>query len=300
MTDAPSRRQRSRIRAVVPSLAGSPEQLSRLAGELRDAGAEPLVVPTGARVERALAGGGVPVRPIGDNPGFAATIAHGAAGEWDWLLVVNDDVTVDPERLRRHLDLLVGRPAGTRELVFLDSVPPRPVPSRADAVLGLSLVGPVLTRLRLRSTSALAADAELYRPFSFVAVSRALWDELGGLDQSFVYTFEDADFARRARRAGATLSFPDDTGVVHARYGTSTSRIRAVLPCAAASTATYLQSLGVRPGLARAACLAALTVRLPLVVLGDLPRREHAAGIWRAMGALASGARPSLPAYAQN
>ena len=299
MTDVP-RPLRSRIRAVIPSLAGSRDQLSRLAAQLRAAGADPLVVPTGASVERALDGGDVPMRPIGANPGFAATVAHGADGDWDWLLVVNDDVTLDPARLRPQLELLDRRPPGVRELVFLDSVPPRPVPSRTDAVLGLSLLGPVLTRLRLGRGRAGADGADLYRPFSFVAVSRSLWDELGGLDQAYVYTFEDADFARRASRAGASLTFPEDTGVVHARYGTSTSRIRAVLPCAAASTATYLESLGVRPGAARAVCLAALVVRFPLVLAGDLPRREHAAGIRGAMRSLASGVRPDLPAYAQN
>jgi hypothetical protein len=291
---------RPRIRAVIPSLAGTPEQLSRLAADLTASGAEPLVVPTGASVERALAGGSVPFRTIGANPGFAATVAHGAEGEWEWLLVVNDDVTVDPARLRVELDRLTALPSGARVLAFLDSVPPRPVPSRAEALLGLSLVGPALVRLGLRRARPGPVEGDVYRPFSFVAVSRELWDELGGLDQAFVYTFEDADFARRARRAGATLRFPDDTGVVHARYGTSSSRIRAVLPCAADSTATYLESLGTRPVVARAACIAALAVRLPLVLVGDLPRREHAAGIRAALRSLATRKRPSLPAYAQS
>lgn len=299
MTNAP-RPLRSHVRAVIPSLAGSHEQLSRLATDLRAAGADPLVVPTGASVERALEGSDVPIRPIGANPGFAATVAHGAEGDWDWLLVVNDDVTVDPARLRPLLEMLDMRPPGTRELAFLDSVPPRPVPSRTDAVLGLSLLGPVLRRLRLRQDRVSATARDLYRPFSFVAVSRALWQELGGLDQAYVYTFEDADFTRRASRVGASLTFPDDTGVVHARYGTSTSRVRAVLPCAAASTATYLESLGVRPRVARAVCLAALALRLPLVLAAEPPPREHAAGIRRAMSSLVSGARPDLPAYAQN
>jgi GT2 family glycosyltransferase len=299
MTTGPHRPLR--IRAVVPSLAGTPDRLSRLSEALRAAGAEPVVVPTGASVEDALRGSDVDVLPIGANPGFAATIAHGAQGAWDWLLVVNDDVTVEADRLSAALDALEHHGPEARVLSFLDPVPPKPVPSRTDALLGLSLVGPVLRHLGLlRSPLEVPHGRGTYRPFSFVAVSRTLWDELGGLDQRFIYTFEDADFTRRAHATGATVAFPDDTGVSHLKYGTSTSRIRSVLPCAAYSTAAYLEVLGMGPRRARAACVAALMVRVPLVAVGGLPRREHLAGIGGALRSFLDGRRPSLPDYATN
>ena len=301
MTTGPHRSVR--VRAVVPSLAGAPPRLVQLCDDLRRAGADPVVVPTGALVEAALREtAGVEMWPIGANPGFATTIHHGAQGDWDWLLVVNDDVTVDARRLSSALDALEHHKSGARVISFLDPVTPKPVPSRADALLGLSLLGPVLTRLHvLRARTAVRPERQHYRPFSFVAVSRALWDELGGLDERFVYTFEDADFARRAHASGAVVDFPDDTGVSHLKYGTSTSRIRTVLPCAAYSTAVYLEGLGMGPRQARAACIAALVVRVPLVVVvGGLPRREHLAGVAGALRSFITARRPSLPDYASN
>ena len=290
----------AQFRAVIPSLAGSLDRLAELTQALASAGADPLVVPTGASVQRALHGSRVPFIEIKANPGFSATIAHGAVGEWDWLLVVNDDVTVDAVRLGAALASLKEYDRDTMCLAFLDPVEPKPVPTIPDALLGLSLLGPVLARLGLTRETRRTKTSDTFRPFSFVAISRRLWEELGGLDQEFIYTFEDADFSRRAHASGATLLFPDDTGVSHRRYGTSTSRIRAVLPCSAVSTATYLQTLGMRPGTARAACLAALAVRTPLVLVAGLPKREHLAGITAAGRAFVFRRRPNLPDYAAN
>jgi GT2 family glycosyltransferase len=214
--------------------------------------------------------------------------------------VVNDDVTVDPDRLAATLDSLRESGRDDRCLAFLDPVEPKPVPTIPDALLGLSLLGPVIVRLRLPARRGRSKASDTFRPFSFVAISRSLWDELGGLDEAFIYTFEDADFARRAHAAGATLLFPDDTGVSHRRYGTSTSRMRSVLPCAAVSTATYLQTLGMRPAAARVACLAALAVRTPLVLVAGIPKREHLLGIAAAAQAFVLCRRPHLPDYAAN
>jgi GT2 family glycosyltransferase len=258
------------------------------------------VVPTGATLERRLTDSDIPHLAIGENPGFAATIRLGAEGDdWQWLLVVNDDVDVDVERLAPLIGSLGDRDAQANAIVYLDPVPPRRVPTVADALGGLSLLGPALARVR-PAPGPVASRSGAYRPFSFVAVSRPLWATLGGLDTEFVYTFEDADFARRAEAAGAEVSFPEDTGVRHDRYGTSSRRIAAVLPCAAWSTAVYLERLGLPRPASRGACMAALVARLPLVLASDLPAGQHVRGIGGALWALVSGRRPTLPAYWAN
>lgn len=289
------------VLAAIPAFRAEVEDLRTLSATLSSLSIVPSIAATSRSLETALRGSGLAVDSPLRNAGFGATVAHVAASrdDWEWLLIVNDDVSIDVRLLAPVIRSLVERPPGAKVLAYLDPVPPKRIPTLAGVLGQVSLVGPVLRRLRRASSPpAGPLDARTwFGPFSFAAVSRALWDDLGGLDPRLLFTFEDADFGRRAAEVGAEVLFGTETGVHHEASTTSRRHVDAVLPVAVWSACEYLSKWYLPRPIARAACIGALLLRLLTVPVAGLAPASHAKGILRAIAALATGQTPRLPDF---
>ena len=152
---------------------------------------------------------------LGLSESFARAVNYGLERcRGDVLILMNDDVTVD---------------TGT-----LDRLWESTCPGRYPAVAGC----------RLRYPNGLVQHAgigldqqmnpyllwqqaphdhpEVLRPswpvavsFALVAISRSLWDHLGGLDESLVNAYEDLDFCLRVREVGYQISYLPEATAVH-------------------------------------------------------------------------------------
>jgi hypothetical protein len=293
-----------RVLAAIPSLSGKVTRLEALADSLTSAGMHPMIAATGRLLDLRLADSLVPHTSPKSNAGFGETIAHiaNSSGDWDWLAIVNDDISVNAQQLRQSLADIVSRDPQERVLAYMDPVRPKDMPTLVSTLSAISLVGPALNRLRrTKSDYGSRTDPQRYfRPFSFAVISRGLWDALNGMDPRMIYTFEDADFGRRAAIASADVLFVENTGVIHAAYSTSRQHVRQVLPVETWSAAAYLEKWTVPGPLVRFLCCCALIIRLPLVPLVDLPRSQHLRGISRAFVALVTQRKPALPDYEAN
>jgi GT2 family glycosyltransferase len=147
----------------------------------------------------------------GNNPGIAHALAHGA----EWVVLVNNDATLDPyavEALRaaagRHPD------AGVLGGKLFFAEPPDRVWFAGQRVrLALGYSG--------RPTGHGKPDAPAYRREreidravgAFMAVSRAAIEIAGVLDDELFAYVEDVDWCVRIRRAGFAVRFvPDAVG----------------------------------------------------------------------------------------
>lgn len=293
-----------RVLAAIPSLNGDVARLESLTDSLSNVGMQPLVAATGRTLDLRLAESRVPHTSPMSNAGFGQTITHVADSSdvWGWLAIVNDDISVDEQRLRASLTEILARDPKDRVLAYLDPVRPKDMPTLASVLSSVSLVGPLVSRLRpQRGDDERRTDPYRYfRPFSFVLVSRGLWDHLKGFDPRMIYTFEDADFGRRAALESADVYFVEDAGITHSVSSTSRRHIDRVLPVAVWSACAYLEKWAVPRPVARVLCVAALLVRLAAVPVANVPRLKHLRGIWAAIVALVAQRQPTLPDYETN
>jgi GT2 family glycosyltransferase len=155
-----------------------------------------------------------------ENQGFAGAVNAGleaAAGEW--VLLLNNDATIEPEGVARMLAVArasaedVGSVAA--QMRFADT--PEIVNS---AGIGVDRLGVAFDRGLGEPASSLPG-----RPFEVFGASagaallrRRMLDELGGLDPSFFFALEDVDLAWRARAAGWRAVCAPDALVWH-RHG---------------------------------------------------------------------------------
>ncbi|MGY1805913.1 glycosyltransferase family 2 protein [Blastococcus sp. SYSU D00669] len=236
----------------------------------------------------------------GENAGFAVSINQGvrAGGPFRWLVVVNDDQDFDAATFVTLAEHLAGEPAeGHRMIRLTQEMPWRHIPGVAGVFTSLSLLEKVAYGLgRQLSTDPEPASPDLYPPLSLVAIGADLWEDVGGLEESLPFCFEDAWFARQARAsAGGVRMTTFDLGVHHFIAATTGSRIDVVLPVIAWSSVVYLQLLGVPAAAARALCVLALVIRAPLCLGGSADPRKHLRGIARSIRAIVTGREPRLP-----
>ncbi len=163
------------------------------------------------------------------NRGFAAGVNQGVRDcETEFILLLNPDVT-----LLTGIAALVARfdeervAAGTGQLVGEDGRPqegfgirgfPTPV-TLVFEVLGLNRIfpwNPVNRRYReiVRNVD---AAGEVDQPAgAFLLFRKALWETLGGFDESFFPVwFEDVDFCKRAKEAGYRLVYEPSVRARH-------------------------------------------------------------------------------------
>lgn len=228
-----------------------------------------------------------------ENVGFGAAVNAGvAAGDSEAIVLVNNDVEVDPGFLRALLTPLRDDP----QVAMVAGMTLMPGRERVDAFgveLDASLA--VYNRLRHASPNAVGAAGTLAGPSGGAAAyRRTAFEHAGGFDETLIAYGEDVDLALRLRAAGWLAAEAPDARGVHlggATIGVDSPRQRwlagfargfllrrwGVLRSRAAPRALLLEALVVGWGLARHRTL--------------VPLRARVAG-WRAAG---RGARKLPP-----
>lgn len=283
--------------AVIPTLRGRPDELRELSETLAAIGLPPVLVVNGRSLHEALDERGTPHVDTQDNAGFGASVRAGlaTAPAWDWVAIVNDDVVIDEVTVKPQVLSVLHRDPTLPYLGYLDPGPLMPIPTTLSVFTSVSMLAALGRKIRRREPD--LAPGKGYKSFSFVIISRGLWDALGGLDTRLIHTYEDSDFAARAHAAGADVEFLDSTGVTHVGSSTGKKHVDRVLPVGVFSAAQYLRTLGVSAFTSKGVIVAALLVRLLFVPFGDADRRSHVRGIRDAIKAVLWGRRPSLPPY---
>lgn len=289
-----------RVLVLVPTI--SPTRVAAAAPwltALRDpvAGFDVRIVANAASVADHRLGWAAPVIDTGANPGFARSVsaAARAVGTWDWVVLLNDDLRFSPETPGRIRDAIRTADGTGGELIYFDPESLRPLPDPSGVFLSLSLLESVASRLR--RTPGDRAVGATYKSFSAVAIRRTAWDRCGGLDERFVFCFEDAYFARRHLEGGGVEPQSIDVGLVHDRSTTTSRHIARVLPAVAFSARTYLRVTGTRALASDLLVLTALSIRLVLLPFASAVPLEHLRGVMSAMSAVLRRCEPPLPDY---
>lgn len=162
-----------------------------------------------------------------DNPGFAVACNQGARdGAAPWIAFVNPDCLLEPGALSRLLahaqavggDAVLGvdlvDEAGVRDPAARRRAPDFAAMLWSHAARDLSL--PVDDAQPLQPVEALSG--------ALMLVPRALFERVGGFDESYRLHAEDLDLCRRLRDAGAQLLVASDVQVVHVRGVSSRER----------------------------------------------------------------------------
>ena len=286
----------SRVRVVIPSLVGDVTHLASMCDAATRAGASPVVIANSARLYQELVSTTVPHITSRRNDGFAASVALGAEGDWDWLVILNDDLAFDPDDLGPCLSAENLDAFAPAAIVHFDDGSTRHIPTRLGVLLSVSLLSNISRKAFPRWNVARLEGKETFRAFSAVAIGRHAWDRVGGLDTRYPFSYEDADFVRRARTLGVQVGGMR-TGVVHLHSQTSGQFITAVLPVATWSALEYLTKWFGKRTLHRWLLVLALGVRAPIAaVTMPRPRRQMRA-VANAARALLIDERPSLPEW---
>jgi hypothetical protein len=165
---------------------------------------------------------------VGRNSGFAAACNRGARETTSaWLVFVNPDTYI--HELAETTLIACATRCGPRVLVGTllladgrvarGSV--RRLPTRRRALvdsLGLDRLVPALrgAGLHYRDEERLPPFTPIEQPIgAFLAISRPLFDELGGFDERFFVFFEEVDLALRAHTAGAAVVLAPDLRIEH-------------------------------------------------------------------------------------
>ena len=174
-----------------------------------------------------------------ENGGFGVAANAGARrATTDTLIFLNSDATLSAAALaalRDEIGLFQGRCVAGPRLIDRNGVVqpsagllPGPVDLTVRA-LGLNILARYLTRVpvlkaaigRSRLAAEYGSALTASRPFdtsmvsgACCAIGKAAFSELG-FDERFFLYFEDADFCRRARRAGMHVRYVPDAVVTH-------------------------------------------------------------------------------------
>ncbi len=168
----------------------------------------------------------VKVVELPENIGFSGAVNRGiAAGERDWVFLLNNDIEVEPQCLEHLLDAAGAEPS-TRmfALKMLNFHDRSLLDGAGDGVLRggvgyrLGTMEADSPRYGLkRQVFGACAGAALYH--------RSLFAQIGMFDEDFFAYLEDVDFNMRAVRAGHCCSYIPDAVVYHIGSATTGSKI---------------------------------------------------------------------------
>ncbi len=175
-----------------------------------------------------------------ENLGFAkATNQTLRAASGRYLLMLNPDTVLEPDSLRTLVEVADAHPeAGivAPKLVYPDGslqYSCRRFPTISAAVFRNTILGRIFPRARSASAYVMADwdhDAECEVDWvsgACMMIRREAYEQVGELDEDFVWGSEDVDYGVRMHRAGWTVLFAPVTKVVHV-VGRSTDQ--AVVP----------------------------------------------------------------------
>ena len=164
---------------------------------------------------------GVSLRFLRKNCGFSSGVNEGCRlSRGDWFLLLNPDVTVGPGWLDRVMAYIerAGVTTKTGAIGFRVRDPGGNLQGSvgSDPTLLSTLIG----QLRPRETRKCRTWTGEGREVSWVTgcgvlVRRECFEELGGFDRGFFLYYEDADFCRRARRAGWSIRHEPGLAIEH-------------------------------------------------------------------------------------
>lgn len=168
------------------------------------------------------------VRFIGnpDNPGFAVACNQGAAdSRAPWLAFVNPDLMVEADTLARLRGHAQGFDAALLGADLVDERGARDAAARRRDPDFAAM----LSSLRAAKLGVPVEAGRAVQPVDAVSgalmlLKRALFETLGGFDESYRLHAEDLDLCRRARVAGATIAVANDVRVLHIRGVSSRAR----------------------------------------------------------------------------
>lgn len=198
------------------------------------------------------------------NVGFAAAVNQAAAASTaEWVLLINPDTEAAPGSLSNLLTFAWTHPGlgvyGGRTLRRDGTVEPSScwdLPtlwSTACFAMGLSTAFPGNRYFDPESMGHWQRDTvrEVGMVTGCLLLSpRSVWDELGGLDETFFVYGEDADYSARARLKGYRPTITPDATIVHA-IGVSSADPGAKTSLLLAGKVTYARRhLPVAPSLA--------------------------------------------------
>jgi GT2 family glycosyltransferase len=292
--------QSPRVHVVIPTLSTSrTTNVVALATLFSSAGFTVAVVANGEAARSALEGHDVRVTSAGANLGFAGAVNLGAElanPQTRWILIVNDDIELTS---LEPLESLGGLSDNKIGMVTFGDEPVRRIPGMARVLSSIALLSGIARRFGKPDVPQPGVISKsLFAPFSFVAVDSSVWRRLGGLDERFPFTYEDADFVRRCNAAGTIRVTIDGHGTIrHLRGLTGRSNVRRIVPVGTWSAYQYLVKWGTPSFVARSLCILALAVRIPLVPFARTNTRDHLAGVGNAAVGLLLSRRPELPRY---
>ena len=286
----------TKVRVVIPSLHGDISHLALMCESAVSAGASPVVIANSEDLYKKLASTTIPNITSRRNDGYAASVVLGAQGDdWDWLVILNDDLEFDSDSMVASLSAESLNAFGLNMIVHLDDEIPRRIPTtRLGVMLRVSLLYNVGRKVFPRNWR--RSSENHYRSFSAVAIGREAWDRVGGLDVRYSFTYEDADFVRRAKAAGVAEA-AKHTGIVHNHSQTTSHFVTAVIPVATWSAFEYLNKWCGKSVLNRILIILALLVRAPVAALVLPDPRVQLIAVRESLRALVVNKTPSLPKW---
>jgi N-acetylglucosaminyl-diphospho-decaprenol L-rhamnosyltransferase len=194
-------------------------------------GAETIVVDNASRDDTIaeVARRGVRLIANSENRGFAAAVNQGfGVLNSTYVLLLNPDAVIQTrlEPLRQACDLPGAAGAGGKlldasgrpQVGFMARGLPTPATLALEALL-LNRIwprNPVNRRYRCLDWDGSSLSTVEQPAGAFFMVRRAVWQELGGLDESFFpLWFEDVDFCRRIRDRGFSLYYIPEAVAKH-------------------------------------------------------------------------------------
>jgi GT2 family glycosyltransferase len=154
------------------------------------------------------------------NLGFPTAVSHGirrSSGEW--VLLINNDVIVEPDAVRHLLDAVRSAPhlgSAAAQMRFAGGQ----AGIINSAGIGVDRLG--IAYDRLLGEPVAASETEPVEVFGACCgaalLRRAMLDQIGGFDESFFFALDDADIAWRAQMHGWRSVYVP-SAVVHHHHG---------------------------------------------------------------------------------
>lgn len=207
------------------TLSRTPEYVGRLLERMPKAmgalGVEARHVVVNNANSPALTARAIRNRALALEPGCNTSFSEGnnmaakVLADARWLLLLNDDLVPEPEFVQRLYDRREGCDVLGALLLNGDGMV-----NHAGTIVRPRLTdhlgrGEPRERWEHSGTAHCAAVT-----FAAALVRHSTWDELGGLDERYVYGWEDTDYCMRVLEAGGTIKCARDAVAVHDECGT--------------------------------------------------------------------------------